>query len=139
MRGGMWMVVLTIVLAGCANRPMAAERTLKAPANTAPVAAAAMEEGNRLFGDRQFEAAKLKYQEAIKAQPTLAEAHYNLALIYDFLRDDATAKHHYIEAANLAPGHKVIWDAPPLRRHGDVDAHPKGSADTLFLPAVGGH
>jgi Flp pilus assembly protein TadD len=133
------MVVLAIVLVGCANRPMAAERTLKAPANTVPAAAAAMEEGNQLFGSRQLEAAKLKYQEAIKAQPTLAEAHYNLALVYDFLREDASARHHYIEAANLAPGHKVIWDAPPLRRHGDVDANPKGSAGTLFLPAVGGH
>ena len=138
MRGGVWMVMLAFVLAGCAaSRPMASERTLKAAASAVPDAAAAMEEGNRLFGGRQVEAAKLKYQEAIKAHPTLAEAHYNLALVYDFLRDDATAKHHYIEAANLAPGHKVIWDAPPLRRHGDVDAHPKGS-DTLYLPAVGG-
>jgi len=131
------MVVLALVLAGCASRPMAAERTLKAPAYAIPEAAAALEEGNRLFGGRQLEAAKLKYQEAIQAQPTLAEAHYNLALVYDFLRDDATAKHHYIEAANLAPGHKVIWDAPPLRRHGDVEPHPNGS-DTLYLPAVGG-
>jgi Flp pilus assembly protein TadD len=134
----MWMVVLAIVLTGCANRPMAAERTLKAPANTVPAAATAIEEGNQLFGSRQLEAAKLKYQEAIQVQPTLAEAHYNLALVYDFLRDDATARHHYIEAANLAPGHKVIWDAPPLRRHGDVDANPKGSGGTLFMPAVGG-
>ncbi|MDQ6733077.1 MAG: tetratricopeptide repeat protein [Nitrospirota bacterium] len=137
MRGRVWIVVLALMLAGCASRPMAAERTLKAPAYAIPAAAAAMEEGNRLFGGRQLEAAKLQYQEAIKAQPTLAEAHYNLALVYDFLRDDATAKHHYIEAANLAPGHKVIWDAPPLRRHGDVEAHPKGS-DTLYLPTVGG-
>jgi len=138
MKGRVWIVVLALVFAGCAaGRPMAAERTLKAPTYAVPDAAAAMEEGNRLFGDRQFEAAKLKYQEAIKTQPTLAEAHYNLALIYDFLRDDATATHHYIEAANLAPGHKVIWDAPPLRRHGDVEAHPKGS-DTQYLPAVGG-
>jgi Tfp pilus assembly protein PilF len=138
MRGGVWMVVLALVLYGCAaSKPMAAERTLKAPAYAIPEAAAAMEEGNRLFSGRQLEPAKLKYQEAIKAQPTLAEAHYNLALVYDFLRDDATAKHHYIEAANLAPGHKVIWDAPPLRRHGDVEAHPKGS-DTLYLPAIGG-
>jgi Tfp pilus assembly protein PilF len=139
MRGRMWMIALAIVLAGCASRPTSAERTLKAPANTVPAAAAAVEEGNRLFDGRQLEAAKLKYQEAIKAQPTLAEAHYNLALVYDVLRDDATAKHHYIEAANLAPGHKVIWDAPPLRRHGDVDAHPNGSAGPLFVPVVGGH
>lgn len=138
MRSGLWMVVLAIVLAGCASgRPMAAERTLKAPPTTLPAAAAAVEDGNRLFSSRQFDAAKLKYQEAIQAQPTLAEAHYNLALVYEYLREDATAKHHYIEAANLAPGNKVIWDAPPLRKHGDVDAHPKGT-DALFLPAVGG-
>jgi Tfp pilus assembly protein PilF len=138
MRGELWMIVLVILLAGCASsRPMAAERTLKAPANSVPAAAAAVEDGNRLVSSRQWDAAKSKYQEAIKAQPTLAEAHYNLALVYDYLREDATARHHYIEAANLAPGNKVIWDAPPLRKHGDVDAHPQGSG-TLFLPAVGG-
>ncbi|HTK88108.1 MAG TPA: hypothetical protein VL329_10265, partial [Nitrospiraceae bacterium] len=60
MRDGLWMVVLALVLFGCAaSKPMAAERTLTAPAYAIPEAAAAMEEGNRLFSGRQFETAKL--------------------------------------------------------------------------------
>ena len=135
MKVGPWVVVMAIIVTACASRPAAFERTLAAPSGAVPAAASAMQEGNRQFSARQWEAAKAHYQEAIKVQPTLAEAHYNLALVYDMLRDDATAKRHFIEAANLAPGNKVIWDAPPLRRHGDVDAHPKGG-DTIFMPAV---
>jgi Tfp pilus assembly protein PilF len=130
-------IVMVVALTACATSPRLADRTLKAPPGTSPAAVTAMDEGNRLFAARKWDAAKAQYEAAINAQPALAEAHYNLALVYDVLRDDATARKHYIEAANLAPGHKVIWDAPPLRRHGDVDAHPR-SSDTLFMPAVGG-
>ncbi|WP_447977299.1 tetratricopeptide repeat protein [Candidatus Nitrospira bockiana] len=129
------VVVMAVWLTACSSTGLSSERTLRAPAGTIPDAVAAMDEGNRLFAARQWEAAKAQYQTAIKAQPTLAEAHYNLALAYEMLRDEATARHHYIEAANLAPGHQVIWNAPPLRRHGDVDAHPK-STDPYFLPIV---
>src|SRR5207249_9219715 len=72
-----------------------------------------------------------------QVQPTLAEAHYNLALVIEILGDGATARRHYIEAANLAPGHKVIWDSPPLRRHGLVDSTPK--SDTLTTPSQSRH
>lgn len=135
MKVGPWIIFILLSLAACASPPASSDRTLTAPAGTVPTAVTAMEEGNRQFAGRHWEAAKMQYQDAIKAQPTLAEAHYNLALVYDMLRDDATARRHFIEAANLAPGNKVIWDAPPLKRHGDVDAHPKGN-DALFLPAV---
>jgi tetratricopeptide (TPR) repeat protein len=84
-----------------------------------------MEEGNRLFEARQFNAAKAQYEAAIKAQPSLAEAHYNLGWALSSLGDDAEAKRHFKEAATLAPGNKVIWDSPPLRQHGQVEAHPK--------------
>ena len=136
MKAVMGMVMMIFALAGCATSSVA-DRTLSAPPGTQPAAVTAMKEGNRLFAARQWEGAKAQYEAAISAQPTLAEAHYNLALVYDVLRDDVTARLHYMEAANLAPGNKVIWDAPPLRRHGDVDAHPKQS-DTMFMPAVGG-
>ena len=51
----------------------------------------------------------------IAAEPTLAEAHYNLAATLHRAGNIAEAKKHYMEAASLAPGNKVIWDAPPLR------------------------
>lgn len=133
--GKMFLVVLGLMLSGCASSTAVPEQTLRPPAGTLPAAVIAMEEGNRLFAARQWESAKAQYEAAIQAQPSLAEAHYNLAVVLDIMRDEAAARKHYIEAANLAPGHQIIWDAPPLRRHGDVEAHSK--SDMLFLPAVG--
>jgi tetratricopeptide (TPR) repeat protein len=101
------------------------ELALSAPPKSVPAAAAAIEEGNTLFHARQWEAAKAQYETAIQAQPTLAEAHYNLGLVYDALRNDKEARKHFVEAANLAPGNKIIWSSPALRQHGNVTASPK--------------
>jgi Tfp pilus assembly protein PilF len=117
------LMMAGLIVTGCAgsNEKPSSERTLRPPAGTSPQATAAVEEGNRLFASQQWEAAKVQYEAAINAQPTLAEAHYNLAMSLEKLGDKAAAKKHYIEAADLAPGHKVIWNAPPLRRHGQVE------------------
>lgn len=131
-----WCLMLLGFEGGCAG-PMKEERTLRPPAGTVITAATAVEEGNRLFASRQWASAKAQYEAAIKAQPTLAEAHYNLALALEMLGEDGAARRHYIEAANLAPGHKVIWDSPPLRRHGLVDGTSKG--DTLLTPGRSSH
>jgi Tfp pilus assembly protein PilF len=101
------------------------EIALTAPPKSVPAAAAAIDEGNKLFYARQWEAAKTQYETAIQTQPTLAEAHYNLGLVYDVLRNDKEARKHFVEAANLAPGNKIIWSSPALRQHGDVLASPK--------------
>jgi Flp pilus assembly protein TadD len=133
-----WMMALVVMglLGGCAALEKE-ERTLRAPAGTPPAAMAAMEEGNRLFAAREWALATVQYAMAIKAQPSLAEAHYNLAAALEMLGDDAGARRHYIEAANLAPGHKVIWDSPPLRQHGMVESKDKGG--TLVSPAMAPH
>jgi len=127
--------LIGVTLAGCAGGGGRGtlEPALSAPPKAAPAAAAANEEGIKLFYARQWEAAKAKYEEAIQAQPTLAEAHYNLGLVYDALRNDREARKHFVEAANLAPGNKAIWSSPALRQHGDVMANPK-SGD-FFSPA----
>jgi len=123
MKASLIVLLVALVLGGCVSesKPKAEpERTLRPPAGSAPAAVTATEEGNRLFAAKQWESAKAQYETAIKAQPSLAEAHYNLALALEMLKDQAGAKKHYIEAADLAPGHKVIWDSPPLRKHGTV-------------------
>jgi Tfp pilus assembly protein PilF len=117
------LVTLCLVLlaAGCAGpekKQTQAVLTLKAPAGTQAAAAAAVEEGNRLFALNQWAPAKGQYEAAIKAQPDLAEAHYDLALTLDRLGNKKEATAHYKEAANLAPGNQVIWNAPPFRKHG---------------------
>lgn len=123
-----------LALDGCAgggNRPL--ETALSAPPKSVPAAAAAIEEGNKLFYARQWEAARAQYETAIQAQPTLAEAHYNLGLVYDALRNDKEAYKHFVEAANLAPGNKIIWSSPAFRQYGDVMASPKPG--DYFSPA----
>ncbi len=94
-----------------------------------------MEEGNRLFAAHQWEAAKKEYEGAIEIQPSLAEAHYNLGLALMRLGDPNEARHHFLEAANLAPGNKVIWNSPPLRRHGNVQT----KAEAEATESGGGH
>lgn len=132
------LLVAGLLVGGCAAVLENPERTLRPPSGTKPEAAAAMEEGNRLFKARKWEAARAQYEAAIKAQPTLAEAHYNLALVLEILEGDAQARPHYMEAATLAPGHKVIWDSPPLRRHGHVEPSAVRTSP-LISPAMGTH
>lgn len=135
MRRILAVAAVGMALLGCASAGpgRAKVETLTPPAGTAPAAVKAMEEGNRLYAAKQWAEAKAQYEAAIAASPNLAEAHYNLGLTFDRLGDKPKAKKHYLEAANLAPGDKVIWDSWPLRKHGDVQAAPKG--DSLFTPS----
>lgn len=129
------VVLLGWLAAGCATTAHQGERTLHAPPGTPPAAVAAVEEGNRLFAARQWGPAKAQYEAAIRIHPSLAEAHYNLALVLETLGDGQAARSHYMEAATLAPGHKIIWDSPPLREYGNVPTQPKSGA---ILSPVGG-
>jgi len=112
--------------------------TLHAPVGSVPEAMKAVAEGNQLFATGRWEQAKTLYESAIKVQPSLAEAHYNLALTLDRMGDREHAKPHYMEAANLAPGHAVIWNSPVLRRYGDVKVDKKVGNSTPVLPGLGG-
>ena len=133
------MVSWIFLLMGCASEPAAnAQPTLRAPSGTSPTALAALNEGNQRFAEGRWGAAKVLFEQASKAQPDLAEAHYNLALTLERLGEPEQARRHHIEAANLAPGHKVIWDSPPLRRFGNVKAKKSDNAALPTLPSLGG-
>lgn len=108
-------VLLLSVFVGCSSPSSRVSSVLAAPNGTKPTVATQLEKGNALFASRDFAGAEDAFRQTITADPTLAEAHYNLALTLDRTGNQAEAKKHYIEAANLAPGNKVIWDSPPLR------------------------
>lgn len=108
-----------MLFAGCAAAPEPVQ-TLAAPPGTKPDARAAISQGNLLFTTGQLAEAQEQFEVAVAAQPDLAEAHYNLALTLDMQGMRDRAHKHYMRAANLAPGNKVIWNSPPLRRHGDI-------------------
>ena len=117
-------------LAACAS-PMSKPITvLQAPAGVSPVVAAQLDRGNALYAAQKWAEAEQVYRQTIAAEPTLAEAHYNLASTLHRAGKTAEAKKHYMEAANLAPGNKVIWNAPPLRaRTFDDDLSKKSYLD----------
>jgi Tfp pilus assembly protein PilF len=103
---------------GCASPKAPPSSVLAAPTGSPSDTVAKLEEGNRLFVTKDYARAEQSYRQTIAAHPTLAEAHYNLAVTLDRMGNRGEAKKHYMEAANLAPGNKVIWDSPPFRETG---------------------
>lgn len=108
---------------------------LCAPTSASSTVRLAINQGNQYFVARRWEEARQQYEAATKAQPDSAEGHYNLGLTLQYLRELEKMKTHFIEAANLAPGHKKIWDSPALRRYGDV---PDKKQEATSAPAGGG-
>lgn len=117
MNGLGWMVMVMVTVVGCAGPRKAEVRPLHAPTGTTAAVSRQLEQGNQLLLKEDWAGARDAYQATIQADQTLAEAHYNLALALDKLGEKAEARKHYVAAANLAPGNKVIWDAPPLRKY----------------------
>jgi Flp pilus assembly protein TadD len=115
MRIAWTMVLIFYALLGCSGQKSQIRNVLAAPAEAKPAAAEQVAKGNTFFASRDYASAEQAFRQAIAVDSMLAEAHYNLALTLDRTGNQAEAKKHYIEAANLAPGHKIIWDSPPLR------------------------
>lgn len=91
-------------------------------------------QGTQAFQGGQLAEAKNYFAQAVKAVPDSGQAHYNYALTLNALGETDLAHQHFIEAANLAPGDKVIWDSPALRPFGSPAAqkgppkeHPYGT------------
>ena len=116
------VVCLVAMTVGCATTPKAKPRVpLALTAESAQPAIAATEQGSKAYESKQFEDAKALFQQAVIAAPTSGEAHYNLGLALSALGDTDLAHEEFIEASNLAPGNKVIWDSPALRPFGTPD------------------
>ena len=137
-RGG--MLIGGILFSACTSTPTpVTQPTLNAPLTAKPAARSAISEGNQLFALGQWDMAQHHYEKALHVQNTVAEAHYNLALTLDRLGHRKKARSHYMEAANLAPGHAAIWNSPVLRRYGDVVIEEKaGTSAVPALPSLGG-
>ncbi len=136
----MMIMMCVVAVAGfaCSKDKHAPLTVLDPPAYGTTQATMLMREGNAQFRAGKLEAARVQFQAAIQEQKDLAEAHYNLALTLDRMGNGPAAKQHYIEAANLAPGHKVIWNSPPLRRFGNVPDKPQEATSNPVLPGFGG-
>jgi len=83
------------------------------------------EQGTQAYQAKQFDDAKNYFSQAVAAAPQSGPAHYNYALALHALGDQEQARHQFMEAANLAPGDKVIWDSPALRPFGNPEVPKK--------------
>jgi tetratricopeptide (TPR) repeat protein len=91
------------------------------------------EQGTQAYQANQFDDAKNYFSQAVAAAPQSGPAHYNYALALNALGDSEQARQQFMEAANLAPGDKVIWDSPALRPYGNVESPKK----KLIPPGAG--
>jgi Tfp pilus assembly protein PilF len=134
------ILILAVWLAGCASKPKP-RMPLALKPNVAEELVRINSQGIEEYQSRQFDQAKAHFQQVLTGAPTAAEAHYNLGLTLFALGDSDQARDHFIEAANLAPGDKVIWDSPALRQFGSPDANikkqPKDQGYSNQRPGMG--
>ena len=84
-------------------------------------ATALTEQGTRAYQAQQYEEAKQYFEQAVAAAPQSGPAHYNYALALNALGDSEVARRHFLEAADLSPGDKTIWDSPALSPYGNPE------------------
>ncbi len=101
--------------AGTATTAVGADTALMAPAGS--LGRADNDEGVSHYKQGHWDVASDWFKKAIKADPNLAEASYNLALSLDKMgkHEDATAS--FKKAAELAPTNPAIKDSPILKKH----------------------
>jgi tetratricopeptide (TPR) repeat protein len=109
-------------IAGCASKPKPRVPLALQP-NISQDLIQVNAQGIQEYQSRQFDQAKGHFEQVATGAPNAAEAHYNLGLALFALGESDQAREHFIEAANLAPGDKVIWDSPALRAYGSPDAN----------------
>ncbi|MGH7147235.1 MAG: tetratricopeptide repeat protein [Nitrospiraceae bacterium] len=115
--------------------PLALESGVK------PQAVVLTEQGTQAYQARQFDDAKNYFSQAVAAAPQSGPAHYNYALALNALGDTEHARPQFMEAANLAPGDKVIWDSPALSPFGNPEGRKKVYRQFpggMTKPGVGG-
>jgi tetratricopeptide (TPR) repeat protein len=107
------LVIFVAVWIGCAIK--SSPILLSAPPASSATAGSHNDEGMKAYYSDKMDEARQHFETAINEDPDLAEAHYNLGMTLYRLGKVGDGDQHFIRAANLAPGNKIIWNAPPLR------------------------
>jgi Flp pilus assembly protein TadD len=137
------VLLMAVGLSACASEPKAkAREPLLLTPGTPQTAQQATSQGTVAYLAGRYDEAKSAFAQAVSAAPNSGEAHYNLGLALFKLGDTDTAREHFMQAANLSPGNKVIWDSPALSAYGTVEStnKKKGPAreHSMTKPQFGG-
>jgi Tfp pilus assembly protein PilF len=115
------VITMTTAVGACSSKPKAKPLVPLAltDGGVKPQAITLTEQGTQAYQAEQFEQAKGFFAQAVEAAPQSGQAHYNYALALNALGDSEAARQHFLEAANLSPGDKTIWDSPALAPFGN--------------------
>lgn len=118
--GVIGFVLLCLSVTACSQKrkplvPLLLEGEVKSQATTLT------EQGTQAYQTQQFADAKRYFEEAMTLAPESGQAHYNYALALHALGDTEVARRHFLQAADLSPGDKIIWDSPALAPYGNPD------------------
>jgi Tfp pilus assembly protein PilF len=114
-------ILLLMGMTACSSKRKPLVPLSLVDAGEKPQAIALTEQGTQAYQAKQFEDAKKYFEQAVAAAPESGQAHYNYALALNALGDSELARQHFLEASDLAPGDKIIWDSPALAPYGDPD------------------
>ena len=120
MRFTLWVALCVVLLSfpACSHSKPKPLVPLELTSGANAQAIALNTQGTQALNGGQLAEAKNYFGQVVKAVPDSGQAHYNYALTLNALGETDLARQHFIEAANLAPGDKVIWDSPALRPFG---------------------
>ena len=104
---------ITILLSACASPspPLTTWSGVSSSANMHNL------EGIKHYQMGHWKVAKGHFEEAIQAEPNVAEPHYNLALALHQLGSHKQATVHFKKAAELAPDNPAITQSPVYKKH----------------------
>jgi Flp pilus assembly protein TadD len=75
------------------------------------------DEGVSHFVQSHWDASADFFRQAVKADPNMAEAHFNLALALDQMGNHPEASEHFTKAHELAPSNPKIAENEILKKH----------------------
>jgi Flp pilus assembly protein TadD len=114
------LVLALVGVTACSQKrkplvPLALDAELKSQAT------ALTEQGTQAYQAHQYQEAKQYFEQAVAAAPQSGPAHYNYALALNALGDSDVARQHFLQAADLSPGDKTIWNSPALSPYGNPE------------------
>lgn len=119
------VLLLVLGVTACSKNKAKPLVPLALEAGVPPRAIALNEQGTQAYQGREYEEAKKYFAQTVDVAPQSGPAHYNYALALNKLGETEAARKQFLEAANLAPGDKIIWDSPVLSPFGNPEIEEK--------------